>query len=57
MIYSNTVDLNSKGWYLDTDPSTLLGNWTNSGNVVTVNTTDFYGLQVLSGVTVNTLGG
>ncbi len=57
MAYSKTVNLNSKGWYLDTDPSTLLGKWTNCVDVVTVNTTGNYGIWVLSGTTVNTWGG
>ncbi|MCC5633014.1 hypothetical protein LC613_36415 [Nostoc sphaeroides CHAB 2801] len=57
MAYSKTVNLNSQGWYLDINPSILLGRWTKYADIVTVNTANAYGIQVLSGITVNTWGG
>ncbi|MBD2473092.1 hypothetical protein [Nostoc sp. FACHB-145] len=57
MVESNTVVLNSKGWYLNANPSTLLGTWTNDEDVVSVNTDDAIAIEINSDVTVNTLEG
>jgi hypothetical protein len=55
--YSDTIVLNSTGWFLETNPLTILGTWTNNGDIVTADTFDDIAIRVNSGITVSTLGG